>query len=168
MDRRLTDLATGLAVPLTFLLLTRLVVGVATAAVGELPAGAELAGWAFAVSASVAAVLLGLWARRIDSARPLSWGAWRGAFAMGCAGALALAVWAVLFYGSGSYEKGGYARLAFALLFLIGSMVLAILVSARMLAKVTLRDAFSVVGVVAVVLLSFIGTIVLLPMLCRC
>ena len=169
MHRSLSNSRIGSAVLAlgTMVIVTCAVVALATRGVGELPAGAELVGWGFAVSASVAAIALGYWARRRNPNRTLIWGTWRGAVAMVSAGLLTVLTWSLLFYGSGSYDKGGYARIAVALLFLFGSMVVAIVLAARVLARATLRDLVPLAGVVTIALLSFVGTIVLLPIALR-
>ena len=124
-------------------------------------------GWGFAVAASVAAIALGYWARRRNPGRTLIWGTWRGAVAMVSVGLLTVLTWSLFFYGSGSYDKGGYARIAVALLFLLGSMVIAIVLAARVLARATLRDLVPLGSLVAIAMLSFVGTVVLLPIALR-
>lgn len=143
------------------LLFARLLLALLDARLGPLPAGAELLLWAYAVAAWVAAISLGVWSLR--SGRGFGSGLLGGYTAMLIAGLLTLVFWLGLFYGAGTYEKGGYGRLIFGLLALVLTTAGALVIAARLVVQASRRDIPQVAAFVGLVLLGLLAGLVVLP-----
>lgn len=141
------------------------VVAVATAAaairsaealLGGLPAGSELVAWAFVAAALVASMSVSHWAHAERGASPLAAIVFRALVIFAVAGFITAIAWYGLFYASGSYDKGGYQRLATALGLLVVGMVISAVVAARLIANASGRDTRRIATVVALMLLTFL------------
>lgn len=116
-------------------------------ALGPLPTGAGTVAWLYFVAATFAGLALSHGQRRKTRALVLSY------IVVLVAVLLTLATWIPLFYGSGTYVKGGYERLRVAAMLHVVCLAMSALIAPRLLPSARLRQSASVAIVAPISLL---------------